>query len=265
MQLTSIVVKHFRTLHDLTLRFEKQYCTISGRNNAGKSCVIRLLSCLFHPSPSGPWLETTTISYKEDKTQWVKQPLPIEVAYTLSLTKDEDPALISFVEKIASRTIDSASPTLTIEYCVTEGDDRSVSVIIDGTEVDEKREKKSINELRIRTSSSYTTQRRMPTNPFILVVAGVGSSTTLLCRRLKRRPSMKLASTSRRASGNSPSSIQKACARYSADSLKSTTSMFQLRKACPQAECHSALVFATVMLKYHWMIGGAAHRIARVF
>jgi hypothetical protein len=37
-------------------------------------------------------------NYIEDKTQWVKQALPIEVVFTLGLTKDEDPALLSFIE-----------------------------------------------------------------------------------------------------------------------------------------------------------------------
>jgi predicted ATP-dependent endonuclease of OLD family len=137
MQLTSIAAKNYRTLQDLTLRFEKNYCTISGRNNAGKSCVIRLLSCLFQPGTAHPWSDAELI-YKEDKTQWVKQSFPIEVVYTINLTKGEDPALVSFIERIATKKIEHASAKLGISYSISESDVRSVSVDIDGERVDEK-------------------------------------------------------------------------------------------------------------------------------
>jgi predicted ATP-dependent endonuclease of OLD family len=68
MRLNSITTKNYRTLQDLTLQFSKNYCTISGRNNAGKSCVIRLLSGLFRTGKTYPWLiNETGFDYKEDK------------------------------------------------------------------------------------------------------------------------------------------------------------------------------------------------------
>lgn len=104
MWLTSIKTNNYRTLEHLTLDFAKNYCTISGRNNAGKSCVIRLLSGLFRTGAVLPWsIVESGFDYKEDKTQWVRQSSLIELAYTLNITKDDDPALISFIEKIASK------------------------------------------------------------------------------------------------------------------------------------------------------------------
>ncbi len=139
MRLDSIATKNYRTLQDLTLVFSKHYCTISGRNNAGKSCVIRLLSGLFGLGADLPWLaKETDLDYAEDKTQWVKQPLPIEVVYTLSLTRDEDPALFSFAEVIASKKIESPSMVLCITYSTAGSNDASVSVTIDGDKVEEK-------------------------------------------------------------------------------------------------------------------------------
>ena len=75
MRLTSITAKNYRTLEDIKLIFANHYCTISGKNNAGKSCVIRLLSALFRGEPAYPWItDGFRFDYKEDKTQWIKQP-----------------------------------------------------------------------------------------------------------------------------------------------------------------------------------------------
>ncbi|MBI2313957.1 MAG: AAA family ATPase [Betaproteobacteria bacterium] len=139
MRLNSVTTRNYRTLHDLTLKFSKNYCTISGRNNAGKSCVIRLFSGLFGAGSRYPWRSAETgFDYKEDKTQWIKQATPIEVSFTLGVTKDEDPALISFIEKIASKKIDKQSATLCVGYSISESDDISVAVSVDDDKVDDK-------------------------------------------------------------------------------------------------------------------------------
>lgn len=152
MRLNSITTKNYRTLQDLTLQFSKNYCTISGRNNAGKSSVIRLLSGLFRVQADRPWLlNERSFDYKEDKTQWVKQPTPIEVSFVLGITKDEDPALISFIEKIASKKVAAQSVALSVSYSIEESDDASVSVSIDGEKVDDKAAKEI--EKRIKESN----------------------------------------------------------------------------------------------------------------
>jgi putative ATP-dependent endonuclease of OLD family len=139
MRLKSVTTKNYRTLHDLTLTFSDNYCTISGRNNAGKSCVIRLLSALFRASSRYPWqVAETGLDYKEDKTQWIKDTLPILVSFSLEITRQEDPALISFIEKIASKKIAKPSVTLNIAYTVSDSDVVVVSITIDGEGVDDK-------------------------------------------------------------------------------------------------------------------------------
>lgn len=139
MRLNSISTKNYRTLQDLELDFTKHYCTISGRNNAGKSCVIRLLSALFNVGSQYPWdMPENGFDYKDDRTQWVKQPAPIEIAFSLAVTKDEDPALISFIEKIASKKIDAASLSLEIRYSVASSGETTTTVLIDHNAVDGK-------------------------------------------------------------------------------------------------------------------------------
>lgn len=139
MRLKSIQTKNYRTLHDLTLSFSRNYCTISGRNNAGKSCVIRLLSALFRAGPRYPWqIADYGFDYKEDKTQWIKDTDSIHISFDLEITRDEDPALISFIEKIASKKINKESVVLSVSYTISENDDVAASVTVDGDKVDDK-------------------------------------------------------------------------------------------------------------------------------
>jgi putative ATP-dependent endonuclease of OLD family len=152
VRLISINARNYRTLNDTRLAFAKNYCTISGRNNAGKSCVIRLLSAVFRNRSTSPWTtDEPRFDYKEDKTQWVKQAPPIQIDYLLELTKDEDPALISFIEKIASTAIPRSTVSLRVSYTVSEGDALAVSMLIDSQPVDEKAAKEI--EKRIKDSN----------------------------------------------------------------------------------------------------------------
>lgn len=139
MQLKSMTAKNYRTLENLSLQFSKNYCTISGRNNAGKSCIIRLLSAVFRTGSHFPWgINDEDFDYKEDKTQWVKQELPIEIAFEISISKGEDPALVSFVEKIAAREITEDAVVLRLSYSIDESDEVKVSAAVDNDEVDHK-------------------------------------------------------------------------------------------------------------------------------
>lgn len=152
MRLKSITTKNYRTLHDLDLSFSNSYCTISGRNNAGKSCVIRLLSALFRVRSRYPWqLDESGLDYKEDKTQWIKDTEPILVSFNLEITRSEDPALISFIEKIATKKIEKPQVTLRVDYSVSDSDDMIVSIYVDNEKVDDKAAKEI--DKRIKDSS----------------------------------------------------------------------------------------------------------------
>ncbi len=139
MRLKQIKAENYRTLHDLTLDFSKPYCTISGRNNAGKSCVIRLLSTLFRSGSRFPWqLAETEFVYKEDKTQWARNSEPIKVEYHIYLSASDDYSLVSFIEKIASKSPTNGDVDLKIHYEVSESDDLKLSTTVNGDLVDDK-------------------------------------------------------------------------------------------------------------------------------
>jgi len=149
MKLLQLEAKRYRTLQDLSLQFSANYCTISGKNNAGKSSVIRLLSVLFRRSDHLPWAPAEArLDYKEDKTQWVKQPLPIEVKYALQLSKSDDPSLISFIEKMAGEPLTSDPVSLSVRYVIDESEELRVAVTVNGKLTDDKSAKEIDTKIR---------------------------------------------------------------------------------------------------------------------
>ena len=139
MKLLRLTAKNYRTLQDLSLSFSKNYCTISGKNNAGKSSVIRLLSTLFRKEDRFPWVsDEIRLDFKEDRTQWVKQVIPMEIEYVLQLTKTDDPALISFIEKMSGAQLPTDCVDLTVGYSLTGNEDLRIFVTVDGNALDEK-------------------------------------------------------------------------------------------------------------------------------
>ncbi len=148
MRLKSIKTKNYRTLEDLKLSFRGNYCTISGRNNAGKSSVIRLLTDLFQAGPSSPWSHSDEVDYVDDKTQWVKDSPAILVTYDLLLAKGEDPALIAFVEQMSSQQAAGEQMSLSVSYNLDASEGLTVSVSVDGAPLDEKLSKEVRKKIR---------------------------------------------------------------------------------------------------------------------
>jgi len=131
MQISSISAKNYRTLEDLKVTFSAGYSTISGRNNAGKSCIIRLLCAALEPQGSSPWNPLgSELNYKEDKTQWVSNKEPIELIYQFLIRRNEDSAFVSFIEKIAGILISEEEVLLDIHYKVTVSDDTDITVTV---------------------------------------------------------------------------------------------------------------------------------------
>jgi ABC-type Mn2+/Zn2+ transport system ATPase subunit len=139
MRIKNISACNYRTLENIKIHFKNNYCTISGKNNAGKSCVIRLLSSLFRTSQLMPWTpEDSGFVYSEDRTQWAKDNPSIEVLYCLEINNEEDPALISFIEKIADQHIESSSALLNVSYKLTDNDITAISVSLNNIILDTK-------------------------------------------------------------------------------------------------------------------------------
>lgn len=161
MRIGRIHARNYRTLEALDLSISQDYCTISGKNNAGKSCIIRLLNSLLRNTLNRPWFgEESRLDYKEDCTQWCNSKDPIELSCVLCLSKNDDPALLSFVETFSERKFENEVIELSIGLRISHDDKRTTVVSVDGTQVNEQIAKeivqkvKSSNVLMVHNSTS---------------------------------------------------------------------------------------------------------------
>ena len=94
---------------------------------------------LFRKRGEFPWAyENTELDYKEDRTQWVKGNDPIEMMYSIELSKEDDPALISFIEKMAEFSATGTTVSLEMSYSMEEQESKTITVKFDGKSVDVK-------------------------------------------------------------------------------------------------------------------------------
>ncbi|MCC6151591.1 MAG: AAA family ATPase [Planctomycetes bacterium] len=98
-----LTCRNFRTLSDFQLKFPEQYCAICGKNNAGKTTVVRALQ-VFFPRHHSPVLDDEDIDYQSSFPVWKNKRKtasePIELAVQIGLTSTADPGLTRFVDRI---------------------------------------------------------------------------------------------------------------------------------------------------------------------
>jgi len=154
MKIDKLEIKNFRTLENVTLTFDGYFASVSGRNNAGKTSVIKCIRSLFKGQEKAFSLfdYEDSISYTASKTQWVSNNSPIEFGYYLTASKEADPGLYSFVKKIAG--IDDLSDNFQLEVNVKikEKEEKEISILINGQVL----KKYETGEIYQRLSSSNT-------------------------------------------------------------------------------------------------------------
>ena len=162
MRIDHIRARNYRTLTDVSIGFKSNYCTLSGHNNAGKSCLVRLILNLLHDSDNAPWsFDDFTFSYGEDKTQWLEDKSPIEVTYTLRLNNADDAALIALLEKLMVQQLPGADTTILITMVVNADNNSTTRVMVGEHDLDDvsKREflakLKSSNNLFLHNSTQH--------------------------------------------------------------------------------------------------------------
>jgi len=139
MQLISIKAKNYRTLEDIDIAFSKKYCTISGKNNAGKSGIIRLLTALFQKGNRYPWSDDEyDFDYEADRTQWLPHKEEITIKYVIKISRSDDFALLTFIEKIAETKINTENVDVEISYNLKTNEKLKITVTIGGDLIDEK-------------------------------------------------------------------------------------------------------------------------------
>ncbi len=147
MRLKKLSARNYRTLQNIILHFAPDYCTLSGKNNAGKSCVIRLLNHLMEPHSRSWRQEDHPIDYHEDRTQWGKDNDSIAVEWTLTLFASDDPALIAYIETFSDQNFSESEVEVSVRVTV-EANTTQTSISVDGIDLEDRASREILRKLR---------------------------------------------------------------------------------------------------------------------
>ncbi|MDO6467748.1 AAA family ATPase [Neptunomonas phycophila] len=152
MKIEKLEIKNFRTLENVTLNFDGYFASISGKNNAGKTSVIKCIRSLFKGTEREfSFFEgEDSLSYTTSKTQWANNGVAIEFNYFITASREADPGLYSFVKKIAEIEDLDENFTLDLKVEIREKEEKEISILVNGNEL----EKYETGEVYQRLSSS---------------------------------------------------------------------------------------------------------------
>lgn len=99
MKIESVGAKNFRTLENFQLNLSQNYCAVSGRNNAGKTAIIKLIRHFFDNRDDDGFNDRNwnRVSFSRDFTQWSKDDF-IEISVTATIDRTDDSEVFFVVE-----------------------------------------------------------------------------------------------------------------------------------------------------------------------
>lgn len=140
MKITRLTISNYRSLEDVELDFSQTYSTISGRNNAGKSNVFRVIQYLFGPDTTRHRfrMRNPLVSFQDDFPFWKREKdskAPIEICCTIKIFRDQDSGLFHFIERFLKKPMKGGGFVLTLKKVITSEKDEASTLISVGDEV----------------------------------------------------------------------------------------------------------------------------------
>ncbi len=161
MIIKKIVAKNYRTLEDLEVEFNGFYTAISGKNNAGKSNIIKAIRGILYQGSrfrfaGGSIIGLDVFEWKDDVTSWkkdLKENLTIDL--TIEINKNGDAAIYKFftdlVFKESERIVLSEKEFLRIIMIKNSKNETQYSVYLGENEIKEDYPKQEVIK-RLRSS-----------------------------------------------------------------------------------------------------------------
>jgi predicted ATP-dependent endonuclease of OLD family len=173
MIIKKIIAKNYRSLEDIEINFNPYYNALSGKNNSGKSNIIKaVLSFLTHNYSFFPQTASGPINYSSDYPYWknkekFKESILIEI--TIELDKENDAGLYKFIRELIFKEdeITKVEKQLLSIKATTEPDKNStnIEVFFGGNKIeDEYKRDELLN--RIRSSESILFHNSTENEPF---------------------------------------------------------------------------------------------------
>ena len=136
MKILKICATNFRTLEDFEIRFQKNYCAISGRNNAGKTSVLAIIQHFLDNSAEYRiYRRRSALSYSSDATQWADEDT-VEISLEVLVYKEEDSELFFFVNKFMEEKIDTEEACVRLTQIWNRENQETLQCWVQGIQVD---------------------------------------------------------------------------------------------------------------------------------
>jgi putative ATP-dependent endonuclease of OLD family len=104
MKLREVGARNFRTLENLQIHFEDDYCTLSGRNNAGKTALVNIIRHFLDGEERLFLHENNLISFNRDRTQWSTSE-EMEIYVRLELDRHDDAEVFFVVDRFGAKQL----------------------------------------------------------------------------------------------------------------------------------------------------------------
>lgn len=150
MILSTITVKNFRTLENVTVTFNGYYTAISGQNNAGKTTLLRAIRHTFRDNSREIYFyrRRDDVAYRDDRTQWVNKDEDIVFDYAVTVYRSEDAGLFQFIEKFNDKPLPGEEATLRLQVTHRATEDLLCSSWVNGAELTNFASKEILQKLK---------------------------------------------------------------------------------------------------------------------
>lgn len=160
MRIEHLSVKNYRTLVDCSIDFPDYYSAISGKNNAGKSNLLKVMRAFFVEEddfdPYGG--DVTSVSHKVDYPLWKRKDDPkekIEFSMRIRVHRRRDEGLFKFVQTFLSLTCDEDELILNFGLAFDEkASSPNYSLSCQGQSIDDHYKVQEIHK-KLRTSNAF--------------------------------------------------------------------------------------------------------------
>jgi putative ATP-dependent endonuclease of the OLD family len=140
MKIENIHIGNYRSLENVNIQFPNYYTALCGKNNAGKSSVVRALRAPFLGDDEYSYEEEPIVSWKKDCPFWKnkEESTATTLELRISVGATTDAGLFKFITTVLGTDISSDKLTLTISTsCTKKNQEPKLQLTVDGTSVDE--------------------------------------------------------------------------------------------------------------------------------
>ncbi|MBO4582353.1 MAG: AAA family ATPase [Bacteroidales bacterium] len=166
MRIKQIKIQNYRTLENVEVTFNGYYTAISGKNNAGKSNIVRAIKTLvdsrLHFRIRGNSITgISNFNWKEEVTSWkIDKKEDIKITAVFEIIKDTDTEIYKYLTEMIFKNelhADSSSESISLQlsFAKTFTNDESYTVIINKDELTDNYKKKELIK-RLQTTEFLT-------------------------------------------------------------------------------------------------------------